>query len=110
LEIGASKTATGNTVAGQDVSSLEPSAPQLTFTGAFAGGFPPWRINIYQSDLDAPTRQYRLRMSIYIFSVITVIAALFLGGFMAIKGTATELKLAALKSDFVSTVFWGQAP
>ncbi len=94
----------GNFVAGQDVSSMKPPAPQQTFTGTFAGGFPPWKINIYQSDLNAPQRQYRMRLSIYIFSVITVIAALFLGGFMAIKGTAKELKLAALKSDFVSTV------
>jgi signal transduction histidine kinase len=43
-------------------------------------------------------------MGIYVFSVLTVIAALFLGGFMAIRSTAKELKLAALKSDFVSTV------
>jgi len=94
----------GSIVAGQGVSSLKPSAPQLTFSGAFAEGFPPWKINIYQTDLDAPKRQYQLRMSIYIFSVLTVIAALFLGGFMAIKSTAKELKLATLKSDFVSTV------
>jgi signal transduction histidine kinase/tetratricopeptide (TPR) repeat protein len=94
----------GNVVAGQDVASMKPSTPQQTFTGTFTGSFPPWKINIYQTDLDAPKTQYRLRMIIYISSVLTVIAALFLGGFMAIKGTAKELRLAALKTDFAATV------
>jgi signal transduction histidine kinase len=94
----------GKIVAGTDVSALQPSPPKLTFTATFTQGFPPWKINIYQTDLDTPRRQYQLRMGIYVFSVVTVIAALFLGGFMAIRSTAKELKLAALKSDFVSTV------
>jgi nitrogen-specific signal transduction histidine kinase len=94
----------GNIVAGQDVSRFKPLPPLLTFTYALAGGFPPWKVNIYQTDLDAPKTQYHLRMIIYISSVLTVIAALFLGGFMAIKSTAKELRLAALKSDFAATV------
>ena len=94
----------GNVVAGQDVSSFQPLPLLLTFTYSLPEGFPPWKVNIYQKDLGAPKNQYRLRIIIYISSVLTVIAALFFGGFMAIKGTAKELRLAALKSDFAATV------
>ena len=49
-------------------------------------------------------RQFRLRRNIYILSLVVVIAALSFGGFLAIRSTAKELKLAKLKSDFTATV------
>ncbi len=94
----------GNTVSGEDISSMASSLPRLSFAGGFEENFPPWKINIYQTDLDSALRQFHMRRAIYIFSVFVVIAALFFGGFLAIRGTAKELKLAKLKSDFVSTV------
>lgn len=94
----------GNILAGEDISSLKSAAPRRTFTGEFEGNFPPWKINVYQTGLDSAKSQFQLRRSVYIFSALIGIAALFLGGFLAIRGTARELKLAKLKSDFVSTV------
>lgn len=94
----------GKIVSGEDISSLASSLPRLTFTGGFEENFPPWKINVFQTDLDPALRKYQLRRAIYISSVFIVVAALFFGGFLAIRGTAKELELAKLKSDFVSTV------
>ncbi|MCJ7486134.1 MAG: ATP-binding protein [Candidatus Aminicenantes bacterium] len=98
----------GKTVGGQGLLSQEAAAksgdPQPVYAGAFAESFPPWRINIYQSGIGAAERQFRLRRTIYVLSLAAVIAALFFGGFLAIRSTAKELKLAKLKSDFTATV------
>jgi signal transduction histidine kinase len=94
----------GHVVAGEDISPAGSSPPRLSFAGDFEENFPPWKINIYQTGPDSAKRQFQLQRSIYIFSVFIVVAALFLGGFLAIRGTAKELNLAKLKSDFVSTV------
>ncbi len=77
---------------------------QLVFTGSFADSFPPWAIDIYRSGAGAAEREFRLRRAIYVLSLAAVIAALFFGGFLAIRSTARELKLAKLKSDFTATV------
>ncbi|MDD8014483.1 MAG: ATP-binding protein [Acidobacteriota bacterium] len=77
---------------------------QLIFTAAFTNSFPPWAIKIYRSGAGAAERQFRTRRNIYILSLVAVIAALFFGGFLAIRSTARELELARLKSDFVATV------
>lgn len=94
----------GHLAAGEDISPAGSSPPRLSFAGVFEENFPPWKINVYQMGPDAANKQFQLRRNIYIFSVFIVVAALFLGGFLAIRGTAKELKLAKLKSDFVSTV------
>jgi signal transduction histidine kinase len=99
---------TGTAVAGSSFLFREESKkggePRLTFSGGFADSFPPWTINIYQSAVDAVEKQFWLKRNIYILSLAVVIAALFFGGFLAIRSTAKELKLARLKSDFVATV------
>ena len=98
----------GKAVAGQGrvspTRSGEGEDPQLLFTGAFTDSFPPWAINIYRSSDGAVEKQFRLRRNIYILSLVVVIAALSFGGFLAIRSTAKELKLARLKSDFTATV------
>ncbi len=94
----------GNIIAGEHISSSGSVSSRLSFAGEFDENFPPWKINVYETDLDSAIKQFRFRRNIYIFSVFVVIAALFFGGFLAIRGTAKELKLAKLKSDFVSTV------
>jgi signal transduction histidine kinase len=95
-------------VAGQGLISPETpeksGEPKRVFTGAFADSFPPWAIEIHQSGGGAAERQFRLRRTIYILSLAAVIAALFFGGFLAIRSTAKELRLAKLKSDFTATV------
>ena len=98
----------GKIVISQGIVSPEASEKsadtRLVFTGAFTDSFPPWAIDIYRSGVGAAERQFRLRRTIYILSLAAVIAALFFGGFLAIRSTAKELKLAKLKSDFTATV------
>lgn len=80
------------------------SEPKRVFTSAFTASFPPWAVEIRQSGAGAAERQFRLRRTIYVLSLAAVIAALFFGGFLAIRSTARELRLAKLKSDFTATV------
>lgn len=94
----------GKKIAGEDLTHLKGPLPQLTFSRSFEDDFPPWKVNIYQTEQGSAKRQFNLRRNIYILSVVVVIVALFFGGFLAIKSTARELELARLKSDFVSTV------
>lgn len=98
----------GKVVVGRGLVSSEAAAKsdgsQRVFTGAFTDSFPPWTIKIHRSGAGAAERQFRLRRTIYVLSLAAVIAALFFGGFLAIRSTAKELKLAKLKSDFTATV------
>ena len=94
----------GNLVAGEDMTHLKDPVPPLDYSQGFEEDFPPWRVNIYQSDPGAAERQFNLRRNIYILTVAVVIVAILFGGFLAIRSTAKELQLAKLKSEFVSTV------
>lgn len=94
----------GNTLIGEDVTNLKAPIPQLVFSRSFEENFPPWKINIFQSELGLAQRQFNLRRNIYILSVAVVMLAILFGGFLAIKSTTKELELAKLKSEFVSTV------
>lgn len=94
----------GNTVSGKDMTSLQKPLPQLTFSQGFEENFPPWKVNVFQSELGLAERQFKQRRNIYLLSVGVVIVALLFGGFLAIRSTAKELELAKLKSEFVSTV------
>jgi signal transduction histidine kinase/tetratricopeptide (TPR) repeat protein len=84
--------------------SEKSTEPQLVFRGAFTDSFPPWKINIYRSGAGAAEKEFRMRRAVYVLSLAAVIAALFFGGYLAIRSTARELKLAKLKSDFTATV------
>lgn len=93
-----------NLVFGEDISrSINNSLP-MSYSQDFEENFPPWTVRIYQNAPDAAQREYDLRRNIYISLVAVVIAALLFGGVLAIRSTAKELKLARLKSEFVSTV------
>lgn len=93
-----------NLVFGEDISrSIDNNLP-VSFSKDFEENFPPWTVRIYQTAPDAAQREFNLRRNIYISLVAVVIAALLFGGVLAIKSTAKELKLARLKSEFVSTV------
>jgi signal transduction histidine kinase len=94
----------GNTVAGEDITHLKEPIPQLSYSRGFEENFPPWKVNIYESNPGLAERQFKTRRNIYILSVVIVISALLFGGFLAIRSTARELELAKLKSEFVSTV------
>jgi len=94
----------GNVVAGKDMTQLKEPVPPLSYSQGFEEDFPPWRVNIYQSDPGSAERQFNLRRNIYILTVAVVIAAILFGGFLAIRSMAKELQIAKLKSEFVSTV------
>lgn len=98
----------GKLIAGSTPSVQEKPAKravlQPVFTGEFTDSFPPWTIQIYQDGIGAAEKQFRLKRALYILSLLVVITALSFGGFLAIKSTARELRLAKLKSDFTATV------
>jgi signal transduction histidine kinase/tetratricopeptide (TPR) repeat protein len=98
----------GKVVVGRGLVSSDAAAKsddsQRIFTSAFTDSFPPWTIEIHRSGAGTAERQFRLRRTIYVLSLAAVIAALFFGGFLAIRSTAKELRLAKLKSDFTATV------
>jgi signal transduction histidine kinase/tetratricopeptide (TPR) repeat protein len=94
----------GNILAGEEIIHQESQIYNVTYSTYFEDGFPPWRINLFQKQQSSTFSQFRTRRNIYILSVVIAMAALLLGGGLAIRSTAKELKLARLKSDFVSTV------
>jgi len=91
-------------IAGEEIPEDQSSDPLLSYSRGFEDNFPPWIIKIYQTSPSEAERQFGLRRNIYILSVMVVIVAILFGGVMAIRGTAKELRLAKLKSEFVSTV------
>ena len=94
----------GNVVAGEDMTNLKDPVPPLSYSQGFKEDFPPWKVNIYQTDPGSAERQFNLRRNIYILTVAVVIVAILFGGFLAIRSIAKELQIAKLKSEFVSTV------
>ena len=93
-----------NVLAGQNITDLQNPNPKLTLSRGFKNNFPPWRINIYQMNPGNVEKHFNMRRNLYLLSVIVVISALLFGGYLVIRSTGKELKLAELKSDFVSTV------
>jgi len=94
----------GKVMAGEEISQQKSPGPQLSYSRDFEENFPPWTVKIYQALPSAAERQFSLRRNIYVLSVVVVIVAILFGGILAIRSTAKELRLAKLKSDFVSTV------
>jgi signal transduction histidine kinase len=91
-------------IAGEDLQEWENPVSALSHSRSFEENFPPWMINIYQTQPNEAERRFSLRRNIYILSVVVVIVAVLFGGVLAIRSTAKELRLAKLKSEFVSTV------
>jgi signal transduction histidine kinase/tetratricopeptide (TPR) repeat protein len=91
-------------VAGEEIQEEVSAGMQLSYSQGFKDRFPPWTIKIYQTSPSEAERQFGIRRNIYVLSVVVVIVAILFGGVMAIRGTAKELRLAKLKSEFVSTV------
>jgi signal transduction histidine kinase len=91
-------------IAGEEIIEDQSVDPLLSYSRDFADNVPPWKVRIYQTSPSEAERRFSLRRNIYILSVVVVIVASLFGGVMAIRGTAKELRLAKLKSDFVSTV------
>jgi signal transduction histidine kinase len=77
---------------------------QLVTTRKFKQNFPPWNANVWQIYPSSIESQFNKRKIVYILFVLIVMSAIFLGGFFVIRSTAKELRLAKMKSEFVSTV------
>lgn len=91
-------------IAGEDIQEEISAGFPLSYSRGFEDNVPPWTIKIYQTSPSEAERQFGIRRNIYVLSVVVVIIAILFGGVMAIRGTAKELRLAKLKSEFVSTV------
>ncbi len=87
-----------------ETSWADDSRFQRSHTQGFKENFLPWELRIYQALPNIAERQFRMRRNIYVLSVLVVITAILLGGLLTIRSTGKELRLAKLKSEFVSTV------
>jgi len=94
----------GNVLAGDAVLSTPGAVPELNFSRVFDLDYPAWEIHIFMPSPNPAERAFQKRRLLYILIALVVTAALVGGGTMAIRGTAKELRLARLKSEFVSTV------
>jgi signal transduction histidine kinase len=98
----------GKTIAGPKLTGPEGSRGsgdvQRLYSAVFTGGFPPWSIEALRTGAGAMERSFRFRRALYLLTLGAVIAALVFGGFLAIRSTAKEIRLARLRSDFAATV------
>jgi len=76
----------------------------ITVRTNFEGGFPPWFVELYQTDPDLFETFLFSRRGIY-FYVFILLAGILLFGLILTNRTIThELELSKMKSDFVSTI------
>ncbi len=77
---------------------------RLTIQEKLAGGFPPWVITLFHQDRTVLEELLSSRRSIYVVTLLLVLALLIAGGSLLWRIMAKELELANLQSDFVSMV------
>ncbi|MFC2141884.1 ATP-binding protein [Acidobacteriota bacterium] len=94
----------GNVLAGDITPSSATAAPLLNYSRTFDSEYLPWDIHVFMPSPNPAEKVFRKRRLLYILITLVVTAALAGGGIMAIRSTAKELRLARLKSEFVSTV------
>ena len=76
----------------------------LTVRTNFAGGFPPWFVELYQNDPDLFETFLFSRRGIYFYMFFLLTGILIFGLILTIRTVAHELELSKMKSDFVSTI------
>lgn len=94
----------GLIIAGNVISNSDDSAPILAFSRGFEEYFPSWMIDILQEGESTSEELFGPKLFIYMLSGLVVVVAILFGGALAIKSTSKELKLAKLRSEFVSAV------
>jgi len=87
-----------------DIQGLSEIQPLVSIPVSTNQDFLPWTISIYEKIPGFAERQYKRKRNLYLFAAAAVISILFFGGFLSIRSTAKELKLARMQSEFVSTV------
>ncbi len=80
------------------------TASELNYSQTFNSEYLPWNIHVFMPSPNPAEKVFKTRRLLYILITLVVTAALVGGGSMAIRSTAKELRLARLKSEFVSTV------
>ncbi len=94
----------GRPLTSQDIQEVKEIQPLISIPVSTNQDFLPWTISIYEKVPGFAERQYKQKRNLYLFTAAAVIFILFFGGFLAIRSTAKELKLARMQSEFVSTV------
>ncbi len=72
------------------------------FTDFFPENFPPWRMEVYQSE-GGPT-EFFLYKNIFFWIILALLLILFLGSALIIRTIVQEVNLLNLKSEFIASV------
>jgi signal transduction histidine kinase len=81
----------------------DPSKDILTITEFFEDNFPPWRIELFQSQAES-SGIIDIRKSFYFLTILTLILILTFGAFLIVRTIVHEMEILKIKSDFVSSV------
>lgn len=88
----------------QDIQEVNGILPIISMPVGTNQEFLPWTVSIYEKIPGFAERLYKRKRNLYLLTAAAVISILLLGGLLAIRSTAKELKLARMQSEFVSTV------
>jgi signal transduction histidine kinase len=72
------------------------------FTDFFPENFPPWRVEVYQSE--GGTTEFFFYKNIFFWIILALLLILFLGSALIIRTIVQEVNLLNLKSDFIASV------
>jgi len=87
------------------ISGSSPAATaRRTLARPLTGNFPPWSVELYQQDPKLFEDLLQSRRSNYVYLLALILGILTFGVFLTVRMMSREIKLAKLKSDFVSTV------
>ena len=95
-------------VRGADRRPIAASAPlpegTASITLGFTGGFPPWVLELHQSDSSLLQGVFAPGRRVYLFAFVLLAGILLFGLTLTARVVSRELELARMKSDFVATV------
>ncbi len=77
-------------------------AERPIFTDIFLDNFPPWRVELYQSE--GSGSGFVLYKNIFFWMILTLLLILFFGSGLIIRLLAQEMNLLQLKSEFIASV------
>jgi len=89
-------------VLGGASATLVPGVP--SFQQALPDAFSAWTVRFVDRRPAGFEREFRRRRNLYFGGAALVLAALFAGGWTALRGMEKDMEVANLKSDFVATV------
>ncbi len=81
-----------------------PENSKLQLKTTFADNFPDWTLEFYQQNPHLIENILTSRRSIYLYIFLLIAGILIFGSILTIRSVSHELKLAKMKSDFVSGI------